>query len=251
MVNRETLDGRIARATAFLSETLTYASSTTVTAPTGYDITMFLEAGDIIMFTQSSTVKQFSVQSIATSGSGSSLVCTLTLNGFRDGGGTKYTVANSPITDAYVTPSVKLFGQSNNTIGSVVNRASAANQTIGSGADVKVAFDAIGRDQSGNYDTSTNKFTCSVPGIYLVVFQWCFTDTAGANVKGLIYVDGGATYEANRALANNETNNFVRPVALNATQTIEFYVRQNSGGNKTLSGGAGDSFGTVMLMQRK
>lgn len=110
-----------------------------------------------------------------------------------------------------------------------------SNQTISNITETKVQFNAEAYDNQAEFDPTTNyRFTAAQDGYYAVkaTIKWASTvDQKTFNV--MIYKNGANVHEVS-ILASGTGSLTVQAttdLALSATNYIEIYVYQNSGGN--------------------
>ena len=214
------------------NETPTFASSTTINVAAGSKY----QIGDILQFTQSSTVKYFVVTGISSN--------VLTVAGI-----TGQTVANSAISNFYYSRE-KLptglginGGHPFNPYKFSVYRNSAL--TDGNGALAVMTFDTKTFDTGSNVDVTTNKgrFTAPVAGFYYFISTITFTATGVQYAILAIYKNGSLLKGLSQYTIPTGSNNSIQSggtlVQLAANDYIEIY-HQGTGGSITV--GAANSF---------
>ena len=76
-------------------------------------------------------------------------------------------------------------------------RASGASQTSSSGATVQLNFTAVQFDSNNNFDLTTDTFTPTVAGTYLVTVRaWTGVNTNNSSITTLIYKNGAVYSDA-------------------------------------------------------
>jgi len=120
----------------------------------------------------------------------------------------------------------------------------SADQSIPTGESTKVLFNTVGRDLRANFDISNSKFVCSVPGIYLVIFNYTINSLAdGDLVQSFIKINGAppaayenGSYRANYAPSNgNISFNNIDMLNLIKGDDVSFHVQHNHGSNLDLA----------------
>lgn len=121
----------------------------------------------------------------------------------------------------------------------------AVAQTIATATFTKIAFNTKSYDFDGTYDAVTNyRFTPVVPGYYKVTVKFRFASGSfaiGDTLKVVIYKNGAAYSTFNHFVVYTGTNApsllTEDDVAMNgATDYLEAYAYQNSGGNRDIRG---------------
>jgi microcystin-dependent protein len=127
------------------------------------------------------------------------------------------------------------IGQSN--IGNPyrVRAYNTALQTYASGSFVKISYGNETYDINNNFSTSTYAYTAPVDGTYLVSAQIVYGNVLTANQRYgiLIYKNGTAYSEyinTNGSLTDYIGANITDTLVLSATNTVEIYAYQTSGG---------------------
>ncbi|ABE64553.1 Complement C1q protein [Nitrobacter hamburgensis X14] len=111
----------------------------------------------------------------------------------------------------------------------------SANQTVASYVETKIQFDQEVFDTNNNFNTSTNRFTPTVPGKYLITLStYCADATTQCNA--LIYKNSSSAY-ASFAYTGTTAPQATAIIDMNGTTDyLEGYVY--NGGGTTLAGGA-------------
>ena len=119
----------------------------------------------------------------------------------------------------------------------------SANQAIENGADVALTFNSENFDTDSFHSTSTNTSRLTIPsgkgGKYLLsgAVSWGANNSTLRSVK--VYKNGSILNQPSQAQGTNDGN--ITPVSnvyeLIATDYLEVYVRQNSGGSLDVQGG--------------
>ena len=119
----------------------------------------------------------------------------------------------------------------------------SANQSIENGADVALTFNSENFDTDSFHSTSTNTSRLTIPsgkgGKYLLsgAVSWGANNSTIRSVK--VYKNGSVLNQPSMAQGTNDGN--ITPVSnvyeLIATDYLEVYVRQNSGGSLDVQGG--------------
>lgn len=106
--------------------------------------------------------------------------------------------------------------------GSVVafSATKSANQTVSAGVLTKVTFDGEEFDTNNNYDTSTSRFTPTIPGYYQInAAVYCFT--SGASCETNLMKNGSTTiksgFEANNANSSIQNGQVSAVVYMNGS----------------------------------
>lgn len=115
-----------------------------------------------------------------------------------------------------------------------------SNQTITSGSFDIVVFDTVVVDELNGYDTSTGVYTVQAEGDYSVAFtiDWNSTFADGDEIFYSIYVDSGP-FVAVDLTSNGGREGYSLSTSipnLNAGDTIEVRVRQDSGVDQEIFG---------------
>jgi hypothetical protein len=120
----------------------------------------------------------------------------------------------------------------------------SANQTIPSGTATKVQLDTEVFDGNNEYDPTTNyRFTAANAGYYLVLANVLYYTYAANNLaQGMIYKNDSSIFQNTSHTGSTSGNlgiSLSAVVYLEAGDYIEIYTLQNTGGTRTLYGGAG------------
>lgn len=126
----------------------------------------------------------------------------------------------------------------------------SGNQTIGTGADVKVELDSESYDVGGDF--ASNVFTTPVAGYYLIVGTVAIDDLDDKDVVLVkLYVDGSSVAVGNvySPGAGNVTRASISDVQkIAAAKEIALYCRHNQGGDQAAVGGTDDTYLSVHLL---
>lgn len=120
-----------------------------------------------------------------------------------------------------------------------------STQSIATGGDVKIQFNAESYDVQSEFDSATNyRFTVTKTGKYLISVSLLIANASANTFTILIYKNGSAASQASFADSDtsiNETFSFTDILSLTATDYIEIYAN-SSAGTDTLQLGADKSF---------
>ena len=117
-----------------------------------------------------------------------------------------------------------------------VGRVSSPNPVISTNTDTKLSFNTAIRNEGSVYNTSTGVFTAPVTGIYQVN-AWVQHDGFSGTWQFEIHINGSSEFEFVNEHSGNATypsSGISASIYLSSGQYFETYVRQNSGGNKTV-----------------
>lgn len=160
---------------------------------------------------------------------------------------TNKTLTAPTINGASVTGTIA-YGDNAPNIAPKARAKRSGNQTIGSGSWTKVQLDTETFDVGGDFDNDTNyRFTAPVTGYYQVNTLVTWSGLAGSDFYVKIYKNGTGIITASiHGVTSNATSRAISDlVYLEATNYVELYVYQNSGGNKTITG---DTYMSVHLL---
>ncbi len=121
-----------------------------------------------------------------------------------------------------------------------VQQVASPAQSISTATFTKVAFGTENEDPGGLFATGT--FTAPYAGHLLVAgsITWQAFGAAAAQVISEIYKNGAAVARMSNqgtGMGNQPSYNFARVIPVAASDTIEIYVYQNSGGSVSLETG--------------
>lgn len=127
-------------------------------------------------------------------------------------------------------------------------------QSIPSGVTTKVLLDTVDFDQGSGWDIANNKYIAPDDGFYQVNSSAQFdTSLDGGGISVRIFKNGVEV--AANLVPTNSANEDVQAAAndilqLSAGDEIEIYVRQDSGSNKDLKGGASGTIVTFLSISK-
>lgn len=125
----------------------------------------------------------------------------------------------------------------------------SAAQVITSGSDTTVQFDTKDDDRQGNFDTTSHEFTAPYDGIYIVSSVLLFSAGAAGEKYSARILRNGSTEVAGSEQTSTKLGSIAVSVSagvtLTAGQRLTVEVNQDSGSNKSLTGGKGASTLTV------
>lgn len=103
-------------------------------------------------------------------------------------------------------------------------------QTIDSGTFTRVAFDTENYDDRGEFDTTTNQWTATDAGTYIIIVGVQFGGFTGSNVALQVMINGGArSYASRQQDAGFSTIRQTLIFNLSAGDTVDAEARQSSG----------------------
>lgn len=127
-----------------------------------------------------------------------------------------------------------------------------SNQSISDVTITKVALDTEQYDPGSNFDAVTNnRFVAPVTGYYVVTGQVTMQTTgSGKRVIAYIYKNGSAYAEAptSTGVSTNNGSNISDIIPLNATDYLELFVYQDSGGAINVKGTAAETYMAAHLI---
>lgn len=128
----------------------------------------------------------------------------------------------------------------------------SSNQTLTSGSTTKVNIDTTRFDHLGIYDSGNNQFVLNEGGQYLIGFGARFLSDSNFSTGDLIVpsIDVNGNKQADPQLRKVGTGleDFVTPpdvYDLSSGDTIEFYMRQDSGSDQTIEAGQFRTYMTI------
>jgi hypothetical protein len=127
-----------------------------------------------------------------------------------------------------------------------------SNQTISNATDTKIQFGTELYDPDSVFDNATNyRYQPNVAGYYNVSETIAFSDLGDqTSLLAIIKVNGSSRFACRNRQSNGSNTTIGVSISgivlLNGTSDyIEFYVHQDSGGDKTMDGGAALTYGTA------
>jgi hypothetical protein len=192
-------------------------------------ITLRNSNGNQIGYNQSALVLQ--------SGEGKSIVCKVNSNTFN-GVGDVLTINTAGI--------VSMSSQS------YVSVYQANNQTIPDAAWTLVNWDTEVTDTQNEFSVTTDSFTATVAGVYMVSSAVVFDGVADQSRYGMwIKVSGTITVQTYNSAGTgwNATPSLSVPLYLTAGQTVSIYVYIDSDGDETTSEGASTVYLRIAKIQ--
>lgn len=227
------LDANLLAGWLLLAASGTRVSNTSFTV--SGDVTDQIAVGDKLKITDTTT-KYLYVTAVTYGAPNTTITVT---------GGTDYVVAGNP-TNIYYSKATSPVGFPNFYPKARAKRS--GNQTISNGSWTKVQFDTETFDTGGNYDNTTNyRFTAPVTGYYLVNTLITWGSISGEDHYTKIYKNGTGiiTNSIHGITGNAYTQTITDIVPLTATDYVEIFVYQNSGGNENISA---DSYVSIHLI---
>lgn len=114
----------------------------------------------------------------------------------------------------------------------------SGDTSLNNGVYTKINFDTATRDTNSEFDTGTDKWVCSTSGTYIINAGLRFANNATGYRNIFVVIDGDTTptttYLLNVSLNNGSgfsgRVSITISVSLTASQTVEIYGYQNSGG---------------------
>ena len=128
-------------------------------------------------------------------------------------------------------------------------RATKSTQTISNTTFTKIAFNAETYDVDSEFDSTTNnRFVATTTGYYLVVGNILWNSSVDQSAHLMrIYRNGSSVSSSN--IKSSGTSSFTQRISdvvyLTATQYIELFVYQNTGGDVNISGDTTENFITI------
>lgn len=203
--------------------TLTYASSTTMN--TSVDLTAYIQVKDLIVITQSSTLKYFEVTAITSS--------LITVKGI----GTN-TVASSTISNpAYFHQYPMGVTQPK----SRVYAYNSATQSIPNNTETIIQFDSEFYDTNSEFDTGNYRFTAKKSGYYRVTLSLSFIY---ATIWSLSLYKSGSYLGSWNTIISTGFEAFLisKTIYMAAGEYIEGTVRQSSGSSQYINNDGNNCF---------
>ena len=112
-------------------------------------------------------------------------------------------------------------------------RLTSGVMTVPSGTNTIVPFDILLYDTNSNYNTTTNQFTCTVAGTYLINMAFSFS----------VSTPYSRFFKVNGVGFNNDYG--IQTVILNAGDVVDFWVLALGGGTYTNSNNSLENYFTI------